>query len=140
MAVGLVLTKAQAALILGQDGGIAGGAKKAGMMTYVGWGVIRVGFGGRRLGSSGCRGSGGRGSLRRAEHRLRARGTRAGQRGGVVDTLVGLVATGTSATSGHDVVATEFALATWFTGLELAIATVRGIQPWRVRVSGELLW
>lgn len=74
--------------------------------------------------------------MRRTEDRLgEARGlrvTRTGHWGRVVDTLVGLVPTGTPATGGHDVVTAEFALATWFTRLKLAIPTMGWVEPWRV--------
>lgn len=84
-----------------------------------------------------------RSSLRGAEHRLGGAGSgsgaRASQGSRMVNTLVLLVATGTSATGGHYVVAAELALAAWFTRLEFSIPTIGWVQPWRLGVSVELL-
>lgn len=155
MTGGLILAEAEATLIFSQDSRIAGGSKEASMVTYIRrrntsqlcfvcimvdggqWGGARVQLSSTRRGT--LRGSG----LRGAKHRLRQAGSgsraSAGQGSGVVNTLVLLVAPSTSATGRHNVVAAEFALATWFTRLELSIPTVGGIESWRVGVSVELL-
>jgi hypothetical protein len=52
----------------------------------------------------------------------RRKGLRFGQWRGMIHTLLGLIPSCTSATSWHHMVAPEFALATWFAGLQFAVA------------------